>query len=122
KSLPVPLKSLDCLALVTHVYGVFGGQAVTTVTAWLIDSPGASAFVSAGPGFRSWMTLPASVAGSQVLPGGGVWVPNETKVNPVGMVTLIEPRLCWLEVRSVRVMVKLTELPPNAVVPVMEAL
>src|SRR6266508_1498114 len=93
KSLPKPLKSLDCLTFVTHVYGVPGGHGVTTVTTRLIDSPGATALVSAGPGFRIWMTLPDRLGASQVLPGGGVWAPKETKVNPAGMVTLIEPRL-----------------------------
>ena len=54
--------------------------------------PGLSALESLGPGLRSWMTLPARVGGSHVLPGGGMRAPKATNVNPAGMVTFAEPR------------------------------
>ena len=48
--------------------------------------------------------------------------PKATNVNPAGMVTFAEPRLCWLVARLVMVMPKVTEFPPKAVVPEMDAL
>ena len=93
KSLPVPPKSLDCFALANTVYVDSGVHGDTAENSTLSDSPGLRAFVSLGPGLRSWITLPTKVGGSQVLPGGGVIPPRTIDANPAGTATFAEPRL-----------------------------
>ena len=91
KSLPLPLKSLDCF-----VWVAIGGvcphvpDAVTS-TVTLTDWPGASAFVVFGPGFRSrTVRVPfgfATTSADHVLPWGGVMF--EALIGPRGTLRLV---------------------------------
>ena len=55
KSLPLPLKSLDCFVWVVIAYCAPHPPDAVTMTFTLTDSPGESAFEVLGPGFRSWI-------------------------------------------------------------------
>src|SRR6185295_4511500 len=106
KSLPVPLKSLDCLAATAQVkpagaHGLPDGTVATTVA--MTDFPGPT------PRLRSWTMFP--VADRVAVP-----VPTETLVieRRVGTVRFAEPSV-WLVVRFVIVAWKGTDTPAGTV-------
>src|SRR2546425_10671443 len=94
KSLPVPLKSFDCLAAVVQVKEPHDVGAVA-VTSTLTDSPGSRRLVEPGPGLRSSIWPETRVA-VHTLPGGGVTAPTVTDVKSAGTLMLAEPSDCVL--------------------------
>src|SRR3954447_1896329 len=104
KSLPVPLKSLDCLAATAQAKpaGAHGLPDVTVAT-----TVATTAFPGGTPRLRSWTMFPDRVA---------VPVPTETPPieKPAGTVRFAEPSV-WLVVRFVNVAWNGTDTPAGTV-------
>src|SRR2546428_10623369 len=92
KSLPVPLKSFDCLAAVVQMKEPHDVGAVA-VTSTLTDCPGPRRLIEPGPGLRNLIT-PEARAAVHTLPAGGGTAPTLTQVNSPRTLMFAEPGHC----------------------------